>query len=67
MRQIYGYPAQKVLGIAAAILAIIIILPLGVIWGLNTLFSLSIAYNSSTWLAVILVSMATGGSRYGGK
>lgn len=35
--------------------------PLAVIWAINTLFALGIAYTLSTWLAMIVLLVAIGG------
>jgi len=48
------------------ILAIILV-PLGVIWSLNLLFGLEIAYTFGTWFAALLLSGVVGGSRSSSK
>lgn len=40
------------------VLAIIVLMPLAVIWALNTLFGLAIAYTFWTWLAVLILGSA---------
>ena len=45
------------------VLLLIAIAPLALIWALNTLFSLSIAFTVKTWLAALLLLLATEGIR----
>jgi hypothetical protein len=40
----------------AVAVACVVLLPLGVIWSLNTLFGLKIAYTLWTWLAALLIT-----------
>jgi formate hydrogenlyase subunit 4 len=40
------------------ILLILIIIPLGIIWALNTLFGLRINYSLETWAAVFILLLA---------
>lgn len=51
----------KILFLAAFILAIVIGWPLAVIFALNILFSLSIAFTSETWLAAFILLLAVNG------
>jgi hypothetical protein len=44
------------------VIALIIGFPLAVIWSLNTLFALGIAYTWKTWLSVIILSLVVGSS-----
>jgi hypothetical protein len=44
-----------ILSLLALIVVLAVITPLVVIWALNTLFSLGIAYTVWTWLAVIIL------------
>lgn len=44
----------------AIAIAAVILAPLSVIWALNTLFALGIAYNFWTWLAVLVLTAAFG-------
>jgi hypothetical protein len=44
-----------ILSLVALIVVLAVITPLVVIWALNTLFSLGIAYTVWTWLAVIIL------------
>ena len=47
---------QAILGIVALVLAYIILVPIAVIWSLNTLFPvLNIPVNFDTWCAVVVV------------
>lgn len=51
-----------VIGAAVGIIILIAVVPLTIIWALNTLFPLlAIAYNFWTWLAVLILSGATHG------
>jgi len=43
------------------LLTIIFLAPLALIWAFNTLFSFSIAFTGKTWLAALVLLMATGG------
>lgn len=52
-----------ILGLLA--FALILIVPILIIWSLNTLFSLGIAYTIKTWVATLILTVtlaATGGS-----
>lgn len=51
---------ETMLLIIAVVIAIIILAPLAIIWALNTLFALDIAYNFWTWLAVLVLSATFG-------
>ncbi|MDB4352732.1 hypothetical protein OAA60_04825 [Porticoccaceae bacterium] len=52
----------EVIGAAVGIIFLIAVVPLSIIWALNTLFPLlAIAYNFWTWLAVLILSGATHG------
>jgi hypothetical protein len=53
---------KVILGFLSLIL-IMIFGPLLSIWALNTLFLLEIAYNIKTWLAVLVISAAVGGTK----
>ena len=47
---------QAILGIIALVLAYIILVPVAVLWSLNTLFPvLNIPINFDTWCAVVVV------------
>ena len=53
----------KILFYIALALLVIILAPFASIWALNTLFpALAIPYTIETWLAVLLLSGALGGS-----
>lgn len=54
-----------VVGAIVLLLAVVILIPLGVIWSLNTLFGLGIAYTFKTWFAALFISSF--GSRYTSK
>ena len=41
--------------IIAIVIALIILGPLALLWSLNTLFSLAIAYTFKTWLAALVL------------
>lgn len=49
---------MKMLLLIVIIVALIVIGPLLLIWALNTLFGLGIAYNLWTWLAAALLAAA---------
>lgn len=55
------------LGFVLGILTIIIGVPLVTIWALNTLFTLTIPYNVSTWFAVLWLSGILAGSKVSKK
>jgi hypothetical protein len=42
------------------LITIIAMLPLAIIWSINTLFNLGIAYTFWTWLAVVVLTSAFG-------
>jgi len=46
---------KDVLLFSFLLIVIVVIGPFWVIWSFNTLFPLSIPYNFSTWLAVIII------------
>jgi hypothetical protein len=47
---------ETILGIVVLVLAYIILVPIAVLWSLNTLFpALNIAINFDTWCAVVVV------------
>lgn len=47
----------KIAGILALVVLLIIVGPFAVIWALNTLFGLGIAYTFWTWLAVVIIQL----------
>jgi hypothetical protein len=50
-------------GFALGVLPFVVIcLPLGGIWALNTLFGLGLAFSFKNWLSVLVLSMLFGGS-----
>jgi len=49
---------MKILLLLLVVVALVIIGPLLLIWALNTLFGLGIAYNIWTWMAAALLSIA---------
>ena len=52
-----------IISVVILVVALVIIGPLAVIWALNTLFGLGIAYTFWTWLAVLVLSATIGGNR----
>ena len=56
-----------VIGIIVVAILAVWLVPLGVIWSLNLLFGLSIAYNLQTWFAALLLSSIVSGSRASSK
>jgi hypothetical protein len=50
--------------LVALVIAIVILTPLAVIWALNTLFNLGIAYNFWTWLAMAVLTGTFGKTDY---
>ena len=49
-----------VLGLGAVIVAAVIVIPMLVIWSLNTLFGLQIVLTRETWAAALVLSMLVG-------
>jgi len=47
-------------GFVLLIIALVIFWPFVIIWALNTVFSLGIAYTFSTWLAVLVITATFG-------
>jgi hypothetical protein len=45
----------------------VVFVPLALIWALNTLFGLAIAFTLKTWLAALLLAGALSGSARGKK
>lgn len=49
-------------GVLLAVFFILAVVPIAIIWSLNTLFpALAIAYSFWTWLAVLVLSLSTTG------
>ena len=46
------------------VLALVIIMPLAVIWSVNTLFGTAIAYTFKTWAASLILGGTVGGAKY---
>ena len=44
-----------IIGLAVLLLALIVLMPLALIWAINTLFGLGIPYAPNTWLAAFLM------------
>lgn len=44
-----------IVGLIALIVCLVIFYPLGIIWALNQLFALKIAYDFWSWLAVLVL------------
>lgn len=57
----------KIAGLALLVLALIVLGPLAVIWALNTLFSLGIAYTFWNWLAVVVLQSFVFSFRFNSK
>lgn len=54
---------EKAGGVVAILLILFIVFaPLGIIWAINTLFSLSIPYSIKTWAAAAIMSYFFGKS-----
>jgi len=49
-----------IVGIILVVVALIVLGPLIVIWALNTLFGLGIAYTFWTWLATLVITSVFG-------
>ena len=47
----------SIIGIGLFIAVAIALVPLGILWALNTLFGLAIGYTIKTWLAALLLGM----------
>ena len=60
----YNVSPMTMIGLIALVIAIIIFAPLLVIWALNTLFNLGIAYNFWTWLAMAVLTGTFGKTNY---
>lgn len=45
------------MGLVLIVLLIVLLAPLAVIWALNTLFSLGIAFTFWSWLAVVVLQL----------
>ena len=57
-----GYILGYMILVSFIIIAIVFI-PLGIIWAVNYLFGLSIAYGFKSWLAVVILSLLIEGVR----
>ena len=52
----------KIIGVLLVVMLAIAVVPIAIIWSLNTLFpALAIAYSFWTWLAVFVLSVSTFG------
>lgn len=49
--------------IVVLIVALVVFMPLAVVWALNTLFGLAIAYTFKTWLAALIICGCVGGTK----
>lgn len=59
---------HSLLGFILLLCAVILLMPLAVIWALNTLFALGIVYSWQSWLAVIIIGVYFKQSiKYSGK
>lgn len=54
--------ALGITGLVILVITLIVVGPLTMIWSLNTLFSLNIAYSFWTWLSMSWLSLNTFGS-----
>jgi hypothetical protein len=54
-----------IIGIVICCMLIIVFMPLAIIWALNTLFALSIAYTIKTWLAIFVICFVFNGNKVG--
>jgi hypothetical protein len=54
---------KKVIALLILLVLLVIFGPLSIVWALNTLFALGIAYTWKTWLAILLLSAAFGNTR----
>lgn len=48
---------SSLIGFILLLIIAIFLMPLAVVWSLNTLFSLNIAYSWQTWLAIIIIGV----------
>jgi hypothetical protein len=55
------------LTIIVLVFLVIVLWPLAIIWSLNTLFTLAIAYTFWTWLAVVVLTSVFGTSQIKNK
>jgi hypothetical protein len=55
------------LGVVIGVVTLIVAGPLLTIWAVNTLFSTSIGYNVTTWLATFWLTMIIGGAKVSKK
>ena len=53
---------MKLMLIIAVLAVVIVFTPLAVIWALNTLFSLAIAYSFWNWVAVVVLMSVFSGA-----
>lgn len=53
--------------IIAIVVAIVIGGPLAIIWSINTLFAIGIAYTFKTWLAALVLGAVVGGGSSSSK
>jgi len=52
-----------ILGVVVLFVGLIFVMPLGLIWALSTLLSISIGYSFKTWVAAFLVLILLNGGR----
>jgi len=55
--------AGKIYGIIFVVGLLMIISPLLIIWALNTLFGLGVAYTVSTWFATLVLAGTVSGAK----
>ncbi len=58
-----AFTGLGIIAIVALVVALVILGPLAIIWALNTLFGLGIAYTFWTWLAVLVLSATINSGR----
>ncbi len=58
-----AFTGLGIIAIVTLVVALVILGPLAIIWALNTLFGLGIAYTFWTWLAVLVLSATINSGR----
>jgi hypothetical protein len=58
---------MKVTLVIGIVMLILIFAPFALVWSLNTLFNLSIAYTFKTWLASFVLAATVGGTKVSKK
>jgi len=57
----------KIIIVILIVFILMVVGPIAIIWGLNTLFSFSIAYTLKNWLACLILAGAVNGSKTSSK